>query len=50
MKLFPVLNVIVYVVHFIPWRCLMAAIVYLVIALVGIMFLALCFSGSYSER
>jgi uncharacterized membrane protein len=49
-KLFGDLNVIVYVVHFIPWRCLMAAIVYLVIALVCIMFLTLSFSGTHSER
>jgi hypothetical protein len=50
MKLFGDLNVIVYVVYFILWRCLMAVIVYLAIALVGGMFLALSFSGSYSER
>jgi len=50
MKLFCESNVIVYVVDFILWRCLVAAIVYLVVGLVGVMFLALCFSGTYSER
>jgi hypothetical protein len=49
-KLFGDLNVIVYVVHFILWRCLMAVIVYLAVGLVGLMFLALSFSGTHSER